>query len=103
MVTYTLAVKAVPGASKSAISGWLGEELKIRVAAPPEKGRANSAVLKLLATELGIGIKSLCITRGQSSAHKIIEIQGLSRRNIVQLVGEPDISSKTRGRGADQV
>lgn len=89
MTTCSLAVKVVPGASKSAIAGWLGEELKIRIAAPPEKGKANSAVLRLLAAELGIGVKSLRITRGQTSAHKMIEIEGLTRDDIERTFGEP--------------
>lgn len=87
----------MPGASKSLVAGWLGEELKIRIAAPPEKAKANSAVLRLLATELGIGVKSLRITRGQTSAHKMIEIEGLTRDDIKQAFGRPEISGKSLG------
>ncbi len=48
-----LRVKVVPGASRSEIVGVLGDPLKIRIAAPPEKGKANQALLQLIADWLG--------------------------------------------------
>lgn len=89
MVVYFLAIKVVPGASKSAVAGWLGDELKLRVAAPPEKGKANAAVLKLLATRLGLSVKSLRIIRGQTSARKTVEINHVTRSDIEQTFGKP--------------
>ncbi len=44
----------MPGASRSAIAGPLGDRLKVRVAAPAEKGRANRALVKLLRDWLGV-------------------------------------------------
>ena len=84
-----LAVKVVPGASRSAIAGWLGDELKLRIQAPPEQGKANKSVLKLLAAALGVPAKSLRIVRGQTSAHKIIELSGISPSALEQAVGKP--------------
>ena len=49
-----LSEKVVPRASRNGIAGWLGDELKIRVSAPPEKGEANKAVEDVLAKVLGI-------------------------------------------------
>ncbi len=49
----TLKVKVVPGASRTQLSGWLGDMLKVRVSAPPEKGKANAAVEALLARDVG--------------------------------------------------
>jgi len=49
-----LNVKVVPGSSRNRIVGWLGDALKIKVMAPPEKGRANEAVVELLSMKLGI-------------------------------------------------
>ena len=93
-IACSLAVKVVPGASKSLVAGWLGKELKLRIAAPPEKGKANAAVLKLLAAELNIGAKSLRITRGRTSVHKIIEIDGLKQSDVERVFGGPGSHGK---------
>ncbi|CAN0557360.1 unnamed protein product, partial [Laminaria digitata] len=47
-----LRLKAVPGASRDSIAGILGDRLKVRVSAAPEGGRANTAIVKLLAKSL---------------------------------------------------
>jgi len=49
-----IAVKAVPGAARDEIAGLLGERLKVRVAAPPEDGKANEAICRVLAAALGL-------------------------------------------------
>ena len=73
-----LSVKVVPGASQSKIAGLLGDSVKIRVQAPPEKGKANEAVLSLLAKFLGVSVNQLSICTGHTSANKVIEVQGVS-------------------------
>ena len=77
-VLVRLSVKVVPGASKSEVSGWLGDSLKIRVAAQPEKGKANAAVVLVLATSLGLPEKSVSVISGKTAQHQVVEIQGLS-------------------------
>jgi uncharacterized protein len=74
----TLKVKVVPGSSTNGIAGWLGDRLKIRVTAKAEKGKANDAVIALLAKILGIPKRDLSIRSGRDSAQKIIEISGLT-------------------------
>lgn len=69
-----LGVKVVPGASSSKIVGWLGDELKIRISEAPEKGKANRAVVKLLAKHLEISASDIKIISGHSSSHKKLEI-----------------------------
>ena len=81
-----LKVKVVPGASDSRIVGWLGDELKIRISAPPEKGKANGAVLKLLANELRVHESALSIVSGHTSQRKVIDIQGVTLKEVQELI-----------------
>ena len=79
-----LKVKVVPGASRTQIAGWLGDALKIRVSAPPEKGRANAAVAAVVAEALGLPAGSAVVVAGKSSPRKQVEVHGLCREEIVR-------------------
>ena len=79
-----LNVKVVPGSSRDQIVGWLGDALKIKVMAPPEKGKANEAVVELLATKLGIGTADIQVESGHSSPSKVIAITGMDDEAIKQ-------------------
>lgn len=101
-----LRVKVVPGSSRDAVAGWLGDELKVRVSAPPERGRANAALEKLLARVLGVARKSVHVVSGQSSAHKRVEVAGLSDAEIARrlsvdsaVAGSSDVSLVWLGAG----
>jgi len=72
----------VPGASRNCITGLLGESLKVCVKVRPEKGKVNSAVEKLIAQALGISTENSKIVRCYTSAHKVIEITGLSESAV---------------------
>ncbi len=71
-------VKVVPGASRSRVVGMLGDRLKLAVAAPPEDGKANRAVCKLLAEVLGVSAKSIAVTAGPAQPKKTITVTGVS-------------------------
>ena len=77
-----LPVKVVPGSSKNCIAGWLGEALRVRVMAPPERGKANTAVEKIIADALGVPNDAVNIVRGSTSPQKIVEIAGLAEPEI---------------------
>lgn len=77
-----LAVKVVPGSRADAIAGRLGDRLKIKVAAPPEDGKANEAVRRLLADALGIKPNRITILAGHASPEKILRIEGLSAADL---------------------
>lgn len=82
-MTFTqLQVKVVPGASREGIVGWLGETLKVRVTAPPERGKANAAVEATIAEALGISLKSARVIHGKTSPRKVVEIAGLSEAEV---------------------
>ena len=82
-----LPVKAVPGASRDAISGVLGGRLKVRVSAPPEGGKANRAICALLAKALGVKRGEVEIVSGQTSAEKVVGIGGVAPREVVSRLG----------------
>lgn len=82
-----LRVKVVPGSSKSEISGWLGDMLKVRVTAPPEKGKANAALVLLLARSLGLSKKDLEVISGKTSQEKLVEVRGLSISQVRNRLG----------------
>ena len=75
--TILLRIKAVPGAARDAVAGPVGDRLKIRVSAPPEGGRANAAIIKLLASTLDIKRSQITITTGLTSPEKTIELDGV--------------------------
>ncbi len=73
-----IAVKVVPGASRDRVVGVLGDCLKIATAAPPEKGKANDAVARILAESLGVARRAVRLIAGVTAARKEFEIDGLS-------------------------
>ena len=75
-------VKVVPGASQDALAGPYGDRLKLRVTAPPESGKANKAVLKLLASALGLAAQDLALVRGASNPLKTIAVTGLDAAEV---------------------
>jgi hypothetical protein len=79
-----LAVKLQPRASKNEIEGPLGNELKIKVTAPPVEAAANQALLDLLAAKLDCSRGALRIVRGQTSRHKTLRITGLDAQAILR-------------------
>jgi uncharacterized protein (TIGR00251 family) len=75
-------VKAVPGASRDQIAGAVGDRLKVRISAPPEGGKANKAICRVLANALGVKAKEVSIESGQMSPEKVIRIAGARAEEI---------------------
>ena len=69
-----LRLRVKPGARKTAIVGVHGGALKVAVAAAPEKGKANRAVVKLLAEVLDLPASAVTIAAGETSQDKVAEI-----------------------------
>lgn len=82
-------VKAVPGAKRDAVAGPLGDRLKVRVAQPPEGGRANRAICDLLASALGVPSKNAELLAGPASAEKIIRVAGIDAARARARLGLP--------------
>lgn len=78
-----LSVKLQPRASKNEIGEALGDELRIKVTAPPVDSAANEALIELLSDELDCAKSSLELVRGQTSRHKTVKIRGASAESIL--------------------
>jgi uncharacterized protein len=71
---WVLAIRVQPNASVTAIAGEYGEELKIRLAAPPVDGKANEALVTFLARSLGVPKAAVRVLRGESSRSKTVRV-----------------------------
>ena len=78
-----LSVKLQPRASKNEIGEALGDELKIKVTAPPVDSAANEALVKFLAEKLGCAKNRVELRRGQTSRHKTILLHGFKVAEIL--------------------
>jgi uncharacterized protein YggU (UPF0235/DUF167 family) len=68
----------IPGAGKPGIVGRYGEAWKLRVAARPERGKANDATISLLADSLGLAATDVRLVSGHGSRDKTVEVSGLT-------------------------
>ncbi len=78
----TLTVRVQPKASRNQVEGYRGDTLCLRVTAPPEAGKANSAVVSLLAEQLGIAKSKVRMVRGQASRNKLVLIESLTPEEV---------------------
>ena len=79
----SFAVKVHPRAKKNAITGELGDALKVALTAPPVEGRANEACIEFFAKLLKVPRSSVTIASGQTSRNKIICVMGVSREYVI--------------------
>jgi hypothetical protein len=84
MSTTRLRLRVTPGARRSGIVGRYGEAWKVRVAAPPEDGRANAAVVRLLAETLELPRESVTLVSGHGTRDKVVELSGLAPDRIAE-------------------
>lgn len=73
-----LRLRVLPGSPKPGIVGRHGDAWKLRVAAPPERGKANEATLELLAKTLAVEPSDLRLVSGHGARDKTVEVKGLS-------------------------
>jgi uncharacterized protein len=84
---WLLAVHVQPGAKKTEVAGLHGEELKIRIAAPPVEGRANALLEEFVARALGVPKRAVSVVKGGRSRRKTVLVAapesdpGLLRRD----------------------
>lgn len=76
-----LRLRVVPGTTHPGVVGRLGDAWKVRVTAPPEAGKANEAVLTMLADVLGLERRDLALTSGRGSRDKVVAFAGLTHED----------------------
>jgi uncharacterized protein len=81
-----LLVILTPGASSNTIVGRHGDGWKVRVTAAPERGRANAALVLLLAKTLGVPPAAIRVAAGQTYRRKVVEIDGLDEQEAGRLL-----------------
>ena len=82
-----LSVKVVPKSSRDRVAGFVGAALKVCVTAPPERGKANVAVTRVLARALGVSETSVRLVSGAASPRKTFEIDGLDEAALRSRLG----------------
>ena len=83
----TFAVKVHPRAKKNAITGQVGDALKLALTAPPVDGKANQACIDFFAKLLNVPRSSVTIAAGQTSRNKVIRVAGLSAEEVRRRLG----------------
>jgi uncharacterized protein (TIGR00251 family) len=78
MTEARISVWMTPRAREDKVVGWQDGSLRVRVAAPPVDGKANDALLRLLARELGITPNSVRLVSGHTSRRKVVAVAGMS-------------------------
>ena len=84
--TTRLRLRVAPGAARTEVAGRHGDGWKVRVTAPPERGRANDAVVDLLADRLHIPRTSVSVVSGHASREKVVELRGLDADEAARLL-----------------
>ena len=86
-------IRVQPRASRSEVAGVQGNDLKVRLTAPPVEGAANDALIRFLAESLDVPRSSLSLVSGHASRTKVVELRGVSEsavRRALQL--EPPLN-----------
>jgi hypothetical protein len=84
----TLAVRAQPGARKSAVVGEQAGALKVAVTAPPEDGRANEALVEVLRDWLGVRRSQVELLTGATNRNKVFLVRGLTADELTAKLAE---------------
>jgi uncharacterized protein len=85
-VTARIDVRLTPRGGRDRIEGWDGAVLRVRVAAPPADGRANEAMIRLVAKALGVPPSRVTLVAGAQSRTKVIQVDGLTAEQILERI-----------------
>ena len=83
-----LRIRVQPRASRTEVAGPHGDELRIRLAAPPVDGAANEALVRFLAERLGVARSRVTIVAGHTGRSKLVEVEGIGPDAALPRLGE---------------
>ena len=89
MCAVRIAVHVTPRSGRNEVGDWAGGELVVRVTAPPDEGKANRAACSVVAKALRVPKSSVRVLRGETSRHKILEVQGTDDSSVTAALGAP--------------
>ena len=81
-----ISLKVQPRASRNEVGGTIGNELKVKVTAPPVDSAANEALVRFLAERIGCARNAVQIVRGATSRHKQVLIAGVPAADIADML-----------------
>jgi uncharacterized protein len=79
-----ISLKVSPGSSKNEVVGLANGVWRVKIAAPPDKGKANKELVDFLSKRLGLRKDCLVILKGQTSHNKLISIEGLTSEEVTR-------------------
>jgi hypothetical protein len=85
--SISFAIKVHPRAKKNAITGQIGDALKLSLTAPPIDGRANDVCIEFFAKLLKVSRSSVTIASGRTGRNKVIRIAGVSAEELCKRIG----------------
>lgn len=93
-----LRLRVSPGGGRTAVVGRQGEAWKVRVTEAPERGRANEAVLRLLADTLALPRTAVTLVSGHGGREKIVELAGVGPALVERRLASASATATGRGR-----
>jgi uncharacterized protein (TIGR00251 family) len=78
-----ISLRVYPNAARNEVLGFAGDVLRIKIAAPPVRGKANKELLSFLSRLLGVSQTALAISRGHTSRNKMVTVRGLGQDELL--------------------
>ena len=82
----TISIRVYPNAARNEIAGFADDILRVKIAAPPLKGRANKELLSFLCRLLAVSKDRVSIVKGHTARNKIVAIDGMSKESALGIL-----------------
>ncbi len=93
-----ISLRVYPNASRNEIVGFTDGVLRVKVSAPPSKGKANRELITFLSRLLRVGKDSINVIKGHTTRNKVVAIDGLSREEVMKRLSPKSFSSGSATR-----